>query len=361
MKAAWLGVAFWSYTAGSVTGQIPPVGETFRPEFFKGVCFSHNHSDQAGYGTALAKESLKAIRALGVNYVSFQPIGYSFNPQHPDIFGYRGEDPTLTRERLIQGIRDAKTVGLKVCLNPHLWIGIHWGQGEWRGKVAMKTEKDWQAWFRNYEAFILYFAEIAAAENVELFVVGSELEGTTLARPDDWRTVIAKVRGVYPGPCTYSANWGKEFEQIPFWDDLEYLGLSAYFPVGDGPEAERQKMAAAVRERLASWQREWNKPVLFLESGFQSQPGAGIEPSAWSWNSAAPADAQEQARLFALWMRTFWDQPWFAGIFWWQWFADPEYGHPGDNSYGFRGKPAEAVVRDFFAKKPGFWAVQPSP
>lgn len=358
MKVAGLLMMVGVGTIGYLQGQIPPVGERFRPEFFKGICFSHNHSDRAGYGTPAAMESLRAIRDVGANYVSFQPIGYSFNPHHPEIFGYRGEDLTLTRERLVQGIRDARAVGLRVCLNPHLWIGVHWGQGEWRGRVQMRTEADWRAWFRNYETFILYFAQIAKEEQVELFVVGSELEGTTLARPEEWRRLIRRVRGVYPGPCTYSANWGKEFDQVEFWDELEYLGLSAYFPVGDGPEAEREAKAVAVRERLAKWQQQWNKPVLFLESGFQSQPGAGIDPSAWSWNSQAPSDAEEQARLFALWMRTFWDQRWFAGIFWWQWFADPDYGHPGDNSYAFRGKPAELVVREFFARKPGFWTVR---
>lgn len=334
--------------------EIPPTGPDFRPEFFKGVCFSHNHNPQAGYGTAAARRSLEEIRALGANAVSLQPIGYSFNPHHPEIIGYRGEDLTLTRPHLIQAIRDAQSLGLKVCLNPHLWIGVHWGQGEWRGRVTMKTEEDWQTWFRNYESFIIYFAEIARDEKVDLLVVGSELEGTTLTHPERWRQLIRRVRGIYPGPCTYSANWGGEFEQIVFWDELEYLGLSAYFPVGDGSDAQRAEQARAVRERLALWQRQWNKPVLFLESGFQSQRGAGINPSQWSWNSSAPADAQEQARLYRLWMRTFWDQTWFAGIFWWQWFADPDYGHPADNTYTFRGKPAAGVVREFFAQPSAF-------
>lgn len=329
-----------------------PVAQTFTPEFQRGVCFSHNHSAEHGYGSDEAARSLAAVRALGATHVSLHPIGYSFNVQHPAIFGYRGEDLTLTEARLRRTIRDAHAAGLKVTLNPHLWVGVHWGQGDWRGDVRMLNDEDWTRWFADYRTFILYFATIAQEERVELFVVGSELQGSTLAKPDAWRAIIREVRGVFRGPCTYSANWGGEFENIAFWDELEYLGISAYFPLGERATSFDANARELV-DRLRRVHERTRKPILFVESGFQSQTGASIDPSKWSWNSRARIDLELQRTLYDVWMRAFWNERWFSGVYWWQWFSDSSYSGPEDNSYVFRGKPAESVVRDWFAKPAG--------
>lgn len=339
--------------AGQLPSQVtdpPAIGDSFQPVFQKGISFSHNHSETAGYGTGTAADSLMQIKQLGADAVAIIPIGYSFNIHHPEIIGYRGEDLTMTREHLVRVIADAKTRGLKVMLNPHLWIGVHWGVGEWRGRVVMQSEEDWERWFDQYRSFITYFARIAQETGVDLFCVGSELEGTTQAHPDRWRDLIREVRGIYHGPCTYSANWGGEFETIEFWDELEYIGISAYFPVGAGDREARLAEAATVRDRLARLHAETGKPILFVEAGFQSQPGSGENPSQWTWKTDAPVDLEEQVLNYEVYFQTFWPQPWFYGVYWWQWFADPEYGATQRSGYPFRGKPAEQVVENWFSK-----------
>jgi hypothetical protein len=242
---------------------------------------------------------------------------------------------------------------MKVMLNPHLWIGVHWGQGDWRGEVRMLNDADWTQWFDEYRRFILYFAGIAQEEGVTIFVVGSELQETTRARPEAWRALIREVRGVFKGPCTYSANWGGEFEDVPFWDELEYLGISAYFPLGEGGPDDFRQRARELRDRLRRVHERTGKPLLFVESGFQSQPGAALEPSKWSWNSRDRVDLDLQRTLYDVWMESFWGERWFAGVYWWQWFADSSYSGADDNSYVFRGKPAEDVVRTWFGKPAG--------
>lgn len=331
----------------SPSPRIPPVGPDFRPQFQKGVCFSHNHSLERGYGSAMAQESLAEIRALGANSVSITPLGYSFNLQDPRIFGYTGEDLTMTPDRVRQTIRAAHAAGLRVLLNPHIWIGLYGAPGEWRGDVAMKSEEDWRKWFASYREFILFFARMAEEEGVELFCVGSELRRTTLARPDDWRKLIREIRGVYRGPCTYSANWSGEFDEIKFWDLLEYVGISAYFPVGEGSLDERLATLAPTRDHLARFSRAWKKPIVFLESGFRSVTGAGRQPSAWQ--TGGVPDPEEQRLDYEVWLRTFWGEPWFYGVYWWQWFADLDYVPQPPTDFQFRNKPAETTVRERFA------------
>jgi hypothetical protein len=189
---------------------------------------------------------------------------------------------------------------------------------------------------------------MAEEEGVELFSVGSEMRSATKLRPDDWRALIPEIRGVYHGPCTYSANWAEEFDQIKFWDLLEYVGISAYFPIGGGTLEQRTAEAAKVSDRLEKFSRAWKKPIIFAESGFRSIDGAGLQPSAWQ-DGGAP-NPEEQRLSYEVWMKTFWGKPWFYGVYWWQWFSDPDFSPKPSTDFQFRNKPAEAVVRDYFAQ-----------
>jgi hypothetical protein len=350
----WLALALIALLAGCKPAiphspRIPAVGADFRPEFQKGVCFSHNHALNRGYGSDMARASLTEVRQLGANYVSISPVGYCFNLQDPRIFGYTGEDPTMTPERVRQAIRDAHNAGLKVMLNPHIWIGLYGFPGEWRGDIAMKSDADWKKWFENYRTFILFFAKMAEEEGVELFCVGSELSKTTEMRSDEWRRVITEVRGVYRGPCTYSANWADEFDRIKFWDLLEYAGVSAYFPIGGGTLDARMQEAAKVKDHLAKYSRAWNKPILFVESGFRSLRGSGAQPSSWQDGGGSAPDYEEQRLNYDVWLRTFWDAPCFYGLYWWEWFADLKYEPQPATDFQFRNKPAETLVKSYFA------------
>lgn len=329
---------------------IPPIGPAFRPAYQRGVCFTHNHNVERGYGSPLAARSLSDLAALGADSVSITPIGYSFNVHDPRIFGYTGEDLTMTPEAIRQTIRDAHAAGLRVTLTPHIWIGMHGSRGDWRGEVRMKSETDWRSWFDAYTEFILFFARMAQEENVELFSVGSEMHAATQERPEDWRRLISKVRATYQGPCTYSANWADEMYHVAFWDQLEYIGISAYFPIGEGTLEQCLARAAQARTKVAELATKHNKPVLFLEAGFRSVRGAGDRPHAWRDDATPEVDFERQRLGYETLFRTFRDQPWFHGFYWWQWFADPEYRPQPPTDFQFRDKPAETVLRHYFAQ-----------
>ena len=100
-------------------------------------------------------------------------------------------------------------------------------------------------------------------------LLGTELEGTS-HRTEEWRRIIQAVRAVYKGRLTFGANWSGEYEQIEFWDDLDFIGIHAYFPLSDTPSAE----VASLRDAWAPWidrieaiQRDVQKPVVFTEIG----------------------------------------------------------------------------------------------
>ncbi|MCX7713364.1 MAG: hypothetical protein N2035_06845 [Chthoniobacterales bacterium] len=295
---------------------------------------------------------MQAIRELGANYVSLSPIGWSFHLGYEKIIGWGGEEPTLTPNSVRRAIRDAHSVGLKVLLNPQIWVGFYGTPGRWRGGIRMESEEKWEEWFQEYMRFILFWAWLAQEEGVELFSVGSELEGTTRERVEDWRRVIRSVRAVYRGPCTYSANWSGEFESFPLWDELEYIGVSGYFPIGSGGKEERLQAAEGIKKRLvAVSERYKKKPVLFLEVGYRSVAGAGEKPAEWEDEVLRMPDLEEQRLCYEVFFEAFWDEHWFSGAYLWNWYSDPQYRPLVENDYSFRGKPAEGVVRRYFGKR----------
>jgi hypothetical protein len=45
-------------------------------------------------------------------------------------------------------------------------------------------------------------------------------------------TIDCEIRKIYTGKLTYAANWD-DFDKVPFWKELDYIGIDAYFPLSD--------------------------------------------------------------------------------------------------------------------------------
>ncbi len=157
---------------------------------------------------------------------------------------------------------------------------------------------------------------------------------------DRWRALIAAVRSVYPGRITYSANWD-QLEVMTFGDALDFLGMNAYFEVGDeGPTL--YGMLANWQEPLATvsrWQARHGKPVVVTEIGYPSREGGTVDP--WNYRGQGGADAEEQDLGYRAFITAWAAQPWLAGVYFYYWWDDPTDGGRG---YTPRGKPAARTV-----------------
>jgi hypothetical protein len=136
--------------------------------------------------------------------------------------------------------RAARERDIGTLLKPHVWL-----HDSWPGEIEMSSEADWQAWFARYREFALAWARFAAAEKIEGYCIGTELDKTT-AHEREWRELIAAVRAVYPGLLIYAANW-TDFEEVPFWDALDAIGVNAYFPLS-------KSARPCVDELVEAWQ-----------------------------------------------------------------------------------------------------------
>jgi len=187
-------------------------------------------------------------------------------------FGGTPSDETIT-----QTIQELKRRGFGVTLYPFILMDIPDGPMPfpWRGRISgqegVSTTSNVASFFNRENGFrnyILHYANLAkAAGGVDCFVIGTEMRGLTTLRG-------SRVNGISTYPAvkhfvdlardakailgtqtdiTYAADWTEyfghhpddgsgdvSFHLDPLWasDDVDVIGIDAYFPLSDWREGE---------------------------------------------------------------------------------------------------------------------------
>ncbi len=268
-----------------------------------------------------------------------------------------------TIEANIQAILFAKKAGFKIMLKPHIVLSDQEQKerntpisindktrgAKWIGDFEAKNQADWGKWERSYEAYILELAHLADSLDVELFCIGTELRQSTVKRPSYWKQLIKKVRIVYHGQLTYSANWD-EYAKITFWEDLDYIGVDTYFPINKAavPSVKKtMKNWRPILKRLKKLHKTYNRPILITEFGYRNVEYTGKRPWLHDKKNARLNNAA-QSNLYQAFFQSFWEKPWVAGGFLWKWFYAPQ--ELLDTSFSPQGKPALEVVQKWYGQ-----------
>jgi hypothetical protein len=310
------------------------------PSTIKGVSF-------VAMREAMTSVQAQEVKGYNANFVAVHPYGFMRDVDNPTVMynsdrQWQGERVDGTRESIEQFHRQ----GLRVMLKPQIWIG----RGMYTGTIQLKTDADWKMLEDSYEKFILAFAQVAQETNTELYCIGTELESFALARPDYWQQLIRKIKEIYKGKLTYAANWDS-YSQVPFWTQMDYIGVDAYFPVSDQITPDIATATAGWKQwkmDLSNLSLEYDKKILFTEYGYVSADYAGREP----WKNADESRAknmQAQQNLLQAQYDAVWNEDWHAGGFLWK-----HHGEKSMRGFGKRfttqEKPAEKAVREFYGK-----------
>ncbi len=302
--------------------------------------------------------TLIALRASGGTWVAVVP--YGFCRKDDPHFYWHGNPPPGERRKMGQWwgetpegvagtVAMARAQGLKVMLKPHVWM-----MGGSHLDLAFDKEADWQSFEADYRGYVLGHARLADSLNVDLFCLTTELDKFATARPDFWKTLIADVRKVYKGQLTYAANWDR-FAQIPFWKQLDFIGVDAYFPLDEAKTPSERAMVKGWKKplaELAELSAEHQKPILFTEFGYRACDHAAEKP--WESESDCQSNPTAQANAYTAMTAAVWPQPWFAGGFVWKWHM-ADYHRPGKPAHHERdmfspqGKPAEATLKKMYS------------
>lgn len=317
---------------------------------FKGAVLAHIHNFKSGYGSIKSKSMHDYLKKIGYDSVQLNTFGYMEDRRSTDI--YYEHDPTLSNELLIKEIQNLKKTGIKVVLKPHIWIGgLSFDPDNWRNKIDFENKNDLEKWFENYSEFIMEQAKLAEELNIELFVIGTEL--VELAKyKSHWEKLISDIRSVYSGKLTYAAE-GRKAKNVPFWNNLDYIGIDAYFPISN-------KENPSLDELTEGWERydselkklsdNFNKKIIFTEIGYKSVEGTAIKPWQWVDNDSVMSE-DEQARCYKAMFEFIKNKKYMAGIFVWKYFSDMDsHEERGNIKKGFTPykKEAEKIVSEYF-------------
>jgi hypothetical protein len=259
----------------------------------------------------------------------------------------------MTDTDLLLEMAHARALGMRVVVKPQIWSRDFRDGREWHGTIHQNSAVEHERWWAAYRSFAFHYAYLSIRGGASIYCVGTELVEMSGKYPNEWRSLIREIRALPGGESlaiTYSAHWDKEPERLAFWDELDFVGIGAYFPL-DAPEgASTEQLVDAWRphrDRLAALSARWRRPILFIEAGYRPVVGNHLRP--WEYSGGLP-DSAAQARSYDALFLALENESWWAGVLFWKTFTDPEIAdrHGDGLQFGFRGQPAERIVAKWF-------------
>lgn len=313
--------------------------------FQKGFNFAHEgYRIYNGYGSALAHQSLQRLQDLNSNAIALVPYSYMRDPNTPSHIPIVEGPGMENDESTIFSHYHAKELGMNTLLKPQIWLGR-----SWPGDVSFDSEEKWEMFFHYYGRWMIHYALIAEMHEMDMLCIGVEFVKATIAQPERWRKLIRSIRAVYSGPLTYASNWGEEFEQLSFWEDLDYIGLNCYYPLGEKEKVSKKELNKAFKsviKKAEGISKTAKRPLLLTEIGFRSIEGPWLNPHAQADGRAFNEDHQEWC--YETVFKTISDKDWIHGIYWWKWPSYLDYRGRENTGFTPNRKKAETIVQTYF-------------
>ena len=192
----------------------------------------------------------------------------------------------LDKEKQAEDIRSLRTL-LKDTDPKDVFSGID-SSKETLENFLLKRSSAWREWAKK----LAYFG---ATDSL------AEINKRRELLKYHWLSLIKKVKKDYPGKLTYAANFD-EYQRIDFWNELDFLGLNAYFKlqrqVSEDLYVDLILGWSRVFEEIALFQAE-NKisdmSLLFTELGYTFRKGSTLAP--WASDGATILGEAEDRRL----------------------------------------------------------------
>jgi len=286
------------------------------------------------------------IKRINATWVSLMPYGFVRKTENIVHYNAQGQWFGETVKGLIETAELCKKEGLKIMIKPQIWLR----HGEYTG-AYLPPDSTMIDFKKSFENFVLDYARVAKKVDADLFCIGTEWQNFIDHDPEFWLQLIGKVKNIYSGPLTYAANWD-EYKTTPFWHNLDYIGVNAYFPLSD----KEYPTMDDLQSGWAPWIKELSdvaesvaKPMLFTEYGYRSTVSNASKP--WESYTKPQVSMKNQELAYKAMYIQLWQEPWFAGGFSWKWFHNHE-GRGGAENTGFtpQNKPAEEVIRAYYGK-----------
>ncbi len=339
-------------TTSTITKTVTTIPRPIRARFpFSGVNLVSWPTD---YEFSSTKKVIDHLTSLSVNYIM---LLLELNQESK-------ESSSLTATYDLEGILKiteyAKMQGMKIGWLPFIIVK----DGAWRGEIM---PEDPTSWFRSYKDHLISIASKANEADVNLLMLGSELE--TMTNPnyeEEWFSIIKAIRQRYWGQICYAVNWWYDetsYQRIlasRWLRKLDYIGVSAYFELTSKNDPTIEELMNAwmtkgissdsnIISELKNLYEKFERPIIFTEIGYRSVNGANKQP----WNcgtipsSDNQYDPQEQADCYEALFKTFAGKEWWKGCFIWA-YDTSLAPREEDKDYTPLSKPAEKVLHNWY-------------
>jgi hypothetical protein len=291
-------------------------------------------------------DSLKSVQNTGAEWIAIVPYAFC-NAKTAEIsFDHPRQWWGEKSEGVIESIKMAHSLDMKVMLKPHLWVG---GQG-WAGDLKFDSDSLWQVFESQYESYLMNYVRIADSMNVELICLGTELRQSTAKRNEFWEKLIKQTKSQYGGKLTYAANWD-EYQEITFWNQVDYIGVDAYFPLSENKAPTTEELLMAWEQpkmEMRKLSEKHEKPILFTEYGYESIDYNTLGHWKLSKDSLN-VNFENQKNAFDALYKTFKSESWWVGGFIWKWHLDrPGLHNRAIKAYTPQDKPAIETIGSVF-------------
>jgi len=289
------------------------------------------------------------IQKISASWVALVPFGFHRMDEQNIKFNLERQWWGEKKEGIQKCIQLAHQNNINVMLKPQVYI-----PGGWVGDFELATEEDWLEWEKSYTNYIMFYVDLAIANDVAMVCIATEYKKTVQQREKYWRQLIKEIRTKYNGKLVYSSNWDS-YDKVPFWDALDYIGVSSYFPLDESPTPKKEDLIKAwkpIVKKLKQFSQRQQKQMLFTEYGYLTIDGcAGKTWELEKRVKSTPINQEAQSIALDALYEVFWEQDFWAGGFLWKWFPEG-MGHEGyvDRDYTPQGKKSEKTIQHWFSK-----------
>lgn len=304
--------------------------------------------------------NLEFLKQNNIEWVTLVSWGFQEDFDSPVVSHHNGDSLMIKKSdaNWITVLESVHNKGYKIFFKPHLWLNYP-TNGKWRSDIFPICDENWELWKESYRGFILRYATIAEITNVEMFCIGTEFSKLSVEKPEFWRDLIKEVRSVYSGKITYAANWHGEYENIEFWQELDYIGIQAYFPLVKNESPSINEISIGWEKYIPKMEEMYNKyekNIIFTEMGYKSTTDSAIRPWEWVENATRTTEQHSektQANCYEAFFVTVWPKKWFGGVHIWQMRTDDKKRRTKGMDFDFTplDKLAEMKISEGFSKE----------
>ncbi len=246
------------------------------------------------YSQESVEQYIEYLQDINANSASLLITCFTDNSSSSNVFCSEYDTPTISEiEYASQKIQNA---GL--LLNLRIYIDLQ--SKEWR---CHWNPKDKEKAFMALENVLFKYVTLAEKVKAESIIIGAEYCHLTEPKYTKyWTGLIEKIRTVYKGKISYGANWNipykskfsSEYEQIQFWDSLDWIGIDYYWPLNKRYSPTTKNLHFHHQNNLVlieDFAQKKKKNVLITEVGFPIEDGGSYNP--FDWTLKGPINPEE--------------------------------------------------------------------